>query len=254
MIVDGNIHSGGLPMLELKGLTKRFGNITAVDSLSFTVQRGEIFGLLGENGAGKTTTLRMLATMLKPTSGTALLAGFDVVRSPEEVRRRVGFLFGGESGLYDRLTVYENIQYFGELNDMPLSAIKKRIDELADIFDMKDFLNKRAGKLSKGMRQKASFARAIIHNPDVLLLDEPTSGLDVGAMREVQAFLKDQKETGKTILFSSHTMSEVEKLCDRIAVIHKGSLVAIGSTEELLEKYGAKTLEDLFMGFVGGGK
>jgi len=254
MIVDGNIHSGGLPMLELKGLTKRFGNITAVDSLSFTVQRGEIFGLLGENGAGKTTTLRMLATMLKPTSGTALLAGFDVVRSPEEVRRRVGFLFGGESGLYDRLTVYENIQYFGELNDMPLSAIKKRIDELADIFDMKDFLNKRAGKLSKGMRQKASFARAIIHNPDVLLLDEPTSGLDVGAMREVQAFLKDQKEKGKTILFSSHTMSEVEKLCDRIAVIHKGSLVAIGSTEELLEKYGAKTLEDLFMGFVGGGK
>lgn len=241
-------------MLELKGLTKRFGNITAVDSLSFTVQRGEIFGLLGENGAGKTTTLRMLATMLKPTSGTALLAGFDVVRSPEEVRRRVGFLFGGESGLYDRLTVYENIQYFGELNDMPLSAIKKRIDELADIFDMKDFLNKRAGKLSKGMRQKASFARAIIHNPDVLLLDEPTSGLDVGAMREVQAFLKDQKEKGKTILFSSHTMSEVEKLCDRIAVIHKGSLVAIGSTEELLEKYGAKTLEDLFMGFVGGGK
>lgn len=196
----------------------------------------------------------MLATMLKPTSGTALLAGFDVVRSPEEVRRRVGFLFGGESGLYDRLTVYENIQYFGELNDMPLSAIKKRIDELADIFDMKDFLNKRAGKLSKGMRQKASFARAIIHNPDVLLLDEPTSGLDVGAMREVQAFLKDQKEKGKTILFSSHTMSEVEKLCDRIAVIHKGSLVAIGSTEELLEKYGAKTLEDLFMGFVGGGK
>jgi len=175
-------------MLELKGLTKRFGNITAVDSLSFTVQRGEIFGLLGENGAGKTTTLRMLATMLKPTSGTALLAGFDVVRSPEEVRRRVGFLFGGESGLYDRLTVYENIQYFGELNDMPLSAIKKRIDELADIFDMKDFLNKRAGKLSKGMRQKASFARAIIHNPDVLLLDEPTSGLDVGAMRESRLF------------------------------------------------------------------
>lgn len=241
-------------MLELKGLTKRFGNVTAVNSLSFTVQKGEIFGLLGENGAGKTTTLRMLATMLKPTSGTALLAGFDVVRSPEEVRRRVGFLFGGESGLYDRLTVYENIQYFGELNDMPLAAIKKRIEELSDIFDMKDFLNKRAGKLSKGMRQKASFARAIIHNPDVLLLDEPTSGLDVGAMREVQAFLKDQKEKGKTILFSSHTMSEVEKLCDRIAVIHKGCLVNMGSTEELLEKYGAKTLEDLFMGLVGGGK
>lgn len=227
-------------MLELNGLTKRFGNVTAVDNLTFTVQKGEIFGLLGENGAGKTTTLRMLATMLKPTSGTARLAGFDVVRSPEEVRRRVGFLFGGESGLYDRLTVYENIQYFGELNDMHPREIKKRIEELADIFDMKDFLNKRAGKLSKGMRQKASFARAIIHNPDVLLLDEPTSGLDVGAMREVQAFLKVQKEKGKTILFSSHTMSEVEKLCDRIAVIHKGSLVDMGSTDELLKKHGTQ--------------
>lgn len=241
-------------MLELNGLTKRFGNVTAVDNLTFTVQKGEIFGLLGENGAGKTTTLRMLATMLKPTSGTARLAGFDVVRSPEEVRRRVGFLFGGESGLYDRLTVYENIQYFGELNDMHPREIKKRIEELADIFDMKDFLNKRAGKLSKGMRQKASFARAIIHNPDVLLLDEPTSGLDVGAMREVQAFLKVQKEKSKTILFSSHTMSEVEKLCDRIAVIHKGSLVDMGSTDELLKKHGTQTLEDLFMGLVGGSK
>jgi len=254
MIVGRADIAGGQVMLELNGLTKRFGNVTAVDNLTFTVQKGEIFGLLGENGAGKTTTLRMLATMLKPTSGTARLAGFDVVRSPEEVRRRVGFLFGGESGLYDRLTVYENIQYFGELNDMHPREIKKRIEELADIFDMKDFLNKRAGKLSKGMRQKASFARAIIHNPDVLLLDEPTSGLDVGAMREVQAFLKVQKEKGKTILFSSHTMSEVEKLCDRIAVIHKGSLVDMGSTDELLKKHGTQTLEDLFMGLVGGSK
>lgn len=238
-------------MLELKGLTKKFDNVTAVDDLSFTVQKGEIFGLLGENGAGKTTTLRMLATMLKPTSGTALLAGIDVVQSPEEVRRRVGILFGGESGLYDRLTVYENIQYFGELNDMPIGEIKRRIHELADAFGMNDFLDKRAGKLSKGMRQKASFARAIIHNPDVLLLDEPTSGLDVGAMREVQSFLINQKKEGKTIVFSSHTMSEVEKLCDRIAVIHKGRLAAIGTQDELLKKHGAESLEELFMRLTG---
>ncbi|HOQ75013.1 MAG TPA: ATP-binding cassette domain-containing protein [Thermoclostridium sp.] len=241
-------------MIELKGLTKRFGNVTAVNDLSFTVREGEIFGLLGENGAGKTTTLRMLATMLKPTSGTARLAGIDIVESPEEVRGRVGILFGGESGLYDRLTVYENIQYFGELNDMPVREIKKRIQELADAFGMNDFLDKRAGKLSKGMRQKASFARAIVHNPDVLLLDEPTSGLDVGAMREVQAFLIDQKKAGKTILFSSHTMSEVEKLCDRIAVIHKGSLVDIGETEELLGKYGTQSLEELFVRLAGDGR
>jgi len=241
-------------MIELKGLTKRFGNVTAVNDLSFTVREGEIFGLLGENGAGKTTTLRMLATMLKPTSGTARIAGIDIVESPEEVRGRVGILFGGESGLYDRLTVYENIQYFGELNDMPVREIKKRIQELADAFGMNDFLDKRAGKLSKGMRQKASFARAIVHNPDVLLLDEPTSGLDVGAMREVQAFLIDQKKAGKTILFSSHTMSEVEKLCDRIAVIHKGSLVDIGETEELLGKYGTQSLEELFVRLAGDGR
>ncbi len=241
-------------MLELIGLTKKFGSVTAVDNLSFTVQKGEIFGLLGENGAGKTTTLRMLATMLKPTSGTARLAGIDIVKAPEEVRGRVGILFGGESGLYDRLTVYENIQYFGELNDIPVKEIKKRIQTLSGVFGMDDFLDKRAGKLSKGMRQKASFARAIIHNPDVLLLDEPTSGLDVGAMREVQSFLRNQKDEGKTILFSSHTMSEVEKLCDRIAVIHKGTLVDMGTTKELLKKYGAHGLEDLFVRLAGDGR
>jgi len=241
-------------MIELEGLTKKFGNVTAVSNLSFTVRKGEIFGLLGENGAGKTTTLRMLATMLKPTSGTARVAGIDIVESPEEVRGKVGILFGGESGLYDRLTVSENIQYFGELNDMPVSEIRKRIRELADAFGMNDFLDKRAGKLSKGMRQKASFARAIVHNPEVLLLDEPTSGLDVGAMREVQEFLVNQKKEGKTILFSSHTMSEVEKLCDRIAVIHKGVLVDTGTTDELLQKYGAQSLEELFVRLVGDGR
>ena len=241
-------------MIELIGLTKKFGNVTAVNNLSFTVRKGEIFGLLGENGAGKTTTLRMLATMLKPTSGTARHAGIDIIESPEEVRGRVGILFGGESGLYDRLTVYENIQYFGELNDMPVKEIKKRIQKLADAFGMNDFLNKRAGKLSKGMRQKASFARAIVHNPDVLLLDEPTSGLDVGAMREVQTFLMNQKEEGKTILFSSHTMSEVEKLCDRIAVIHKGVLADTGTTNQLFQKYRTQSLEELFVRLAGDGR
>lgn len=238
-------------MLELKNLTKKFGEVTAVDSLSFSIEKGEIFGLLGENGAGKTTTLRMLATMLKPTSGTAVMGGMDIVKSPEGVRSKVGILFGGESGLYDRLTVAENIQYFGELNDMNPSEIKHRTKLLADSFDMNDFLDKRAGKLSKGMRQKAAFARAIIHNPDILLLDEPTSGLDVSAMRSVQDFIMQQKAEGKTIIFSSHTMSEVEKLCDRIAVIHKGNLVAIGKLDELRERYKTDNLEELFMELVG---
>jgi sodium transport system ATP-binding protein len=186
-------------MLELKNLTKKFGEVTAVDNLTFSIEKGEIFGLLGENGAGKTTTLRMLATMLRPTSGTAVLGGMDIVKDPEGVRSKVGILFGGESGLYDRLTVSENSQYFGELN-MSMSDIKHRTKLLADSFDMNDFLDKRAGKLSKGMRQKAAFARAIIHNPDILLLDEPSSGLDVSAMRSVQDFIMQQKAEGKTII------------------------------------------------------
>lgn len=238
-------------MIELFNLSKRFGNLNAVHSLSFTVRKGEIFGLIGENGAGKTTTLRMLATMLSPTSGTAVLSGYDIVKEPEKVRGKVGILFGGESGLYDRLTVAENIRYFGELNDISIDEINERTKMLADTFGMNDFLHKRAGKLSKGMRQKAAFARAIIHNPDILLLDEPTTGLDVSAIREVQNFILEQKRQGKTVLFSSHTMSEIEKLCDRIAVIHKGKLVAIGTIDELRQQNQNLSLEELFVRLVG---
>lgn len=238
-------------MIELFNLSKRFGNLNAVHSLSFTVRKGEIFGLIGENGAGKTTTLRMLATMFSPTSGTAVLSGYDIVKEPEKVRGKVGILFGGESGLYDRLTVAENIRYFGELNDISIDEINERTKMLADTFGMNDFLHKRAGKLSKGMRQKAAFARAIIHNPDTLLLDEPTTGLDVSAIREVQNFILEQKRQGKTVLFSSHTMSEIEKLCDRIAVIHKGKLVAIGTIDELRQQNQNLSLEELFVRLVG---
>lgn len=238
-------------MIELFNLSKRFGNLNAVHSLSFTVRKGEIFGLIGENGAGKTTTLRMLATMFSPTSGTAVLSGYDIVKEPEKVRGKVGILFGGESGLYDRLTVAENIRYFGELNDISIDEINERTKMLADTFGMNDFLHKRAGKLSKGMRQKAAFARAIIHNPDILLLDEPTTGLDVSAIREVQNFILEQKRQGKTVLFSSHTMSEIEKLCDRIAIIHKGKLVAIGTIDELRQQNQNLSLEELFVRLVG---
>lgn len=239
-------------MIELKNLSKRFGDIQAVDSISFTVNKGEIFGLLGENGAGKTTTLRMLATMLKPSSGTALLEGLDVVLEPEKVREHIGILFGGETGLYDRLTAAENITYFGELNDLDSKYIKKRIEELADIFGMKEYMNRRAAKLSKGMKQKVAFARSIIHNPGIMLFDEPTSGLDVSAIREVHDFISSCRTQGKTIIFSSHTMSEVEKLCDRIGIIHKGKLMDVGTIEELKAKYGLSSLEEVFVRLVGG--
>ncbi len=234
-------------MLRLEGLTKRFGDIVAVDGVSFSVNTGEIFGLLGENGAGKTTTLRMLATMLKPTSGTAQMGQYDVVADPEQVRGSIGILFGGETGLYDRLTVAENIRYFGELNDMPDADITRRIDQLSVAFGMQEYVDRRAGKLSKGMKQKAAFARSIIHDPNIMLFDEPTSGLDVGAMREVHSFILQCRREGKTIVLSSHTMTEVEKLCDRIGIIHRGRLVDVGSIDELKKRHQGESLEEVFV-------
>ncbi|HHU78742.1 MAG TPA: ATP-binding cassette domain-containing protein [Clostridiales bacterium] len=238
-------------MLETRHLTKHFGEIAAVEGISFSVGRGEVYGLLGENGAGKTTTLRMLATMLQPTSGSATLAGYDLVTQPEQVRSRIGILFGGDSGLYDRLTAAENIAYFGRLNNMEEAQLEERIRELARIFDMEEYIDRRAGKLSKGMKQKVAFARSIVHNPDIMLFDEPTSGLDVGATRNVHEFIMDCREQGKTIVFSSHTMSEVEKLCDRIGIIHKGRLVAQNSVAGLREEFQGKNLEDIFVELAG---
>lgn len=239
-------------LIKVENLTKQFGAFTAVNNVSFEVEKGEIFGLLGENGAGKTTTLRMLATMLKPTSGTALMAGFDVISQPEKVRAKIGILFGGETGLYDRLTCEENIAYFGLLNDMTRDKINDRIKTMARAFGMEEYIKRRAGKLSKGMKQKVAFARAIIHDPDIMLFDEPTSGLDVSAIKDVHEFIKICKEEGKTIVFSSHTMSEVEKLCDRIAIINKGELIEKGKVEELKNKYNCESLEDVFIQLVGG--
>lgn len=239
-------------MIKINNITKRFGDFTAVKGLSFEVEKGEIFGLLGENGAGKTTTLRMLATMLKPTDGTAMMAGFDVVKESEKVRSKIGILFGGETGLYDRLTCEENIAYFGLLNDMEKAKINDRIKVMARVFGMEEYLKKRAGKLSKGMKQKVAFARAIIHDPDIMLFDEPTSGLDVSAIRDVHEFIRTCKNEGKTIVFSSHTMSEVEKLCDNIAIINKGELIEKGKIKELKNKYSCDNLEDIFIRLVGG--
>lgn len=238
-------------MVIVKDLEKKFGDFTAVDRINFQADRGEIFGLLGENGAGKTTTLRMLATMLQPTSGQAILDGFDTVKEPEKARAKIGILFGGETGLYDRLTAYENIAYFGELNGMGKQGMNERINQLTDAFAMHEFIDKRTSKLSKGMKQKVAFARSIVHNPDIMLFDEPTSGLDVGAAREVHEFILGCRAEGKTIIFSSHSMQEVDKLCDRIGIIHKGKLIETGTVENLKEKYGDEDLEELFIRLAG---
>lgn len=239
-------------MIKVTGLGKKFKNFEAVKNISFEAREGEILGILGENGAGKTTTLRMIATMLKPTAGTAEINGYDLVKEPDKVRGEIGILFGGEVGIYDRLTARENIRYFAELNNMSRRDIDRRIDELAQMLDMTEYIDKRVGKFSRGMKQKVSIARTIVHSPRVMLFDEPTTGLDVTSARIIHDFIETCRKEGKTIAFSSHTMSEVEKLCDRIVIMHKGEIIAEGSLPELKEHFNNDNLEEVFMGLVGG--
>ncbi|APF28110.1 MULTISPECIES: ATP-binding cassette domain-containing protein [Clostridium] len=237
-------------MIEAKNLTKRFKKgVTAVDSINFKANDGEILGLLGENGAGKTTTLRMLATMLKITEGEALINGHDVSKEADKVRGEIGILFGGEVGLYDRLTARENIKYFAELNGMSKEETNKSIEELAKNLDMTEYLDRRVGKFSRGMKQKVAIARSIVHNPSVVLFDEPTIGLDVTSAKIVQDFILKCKSDGRTIIFSSHTIPEVEKLCDRIVIIHKGKIVEEGKLKELEEKYN-NSIEEIFINLI----
>ncbi|MFA9397338.1 MAG: ATP-binding cassette domain-containing protein [Clostridiaceae bacterium] len=238
-------------MIEVNNLCKQFKKTKAVDSISFNVQQGEIVGLLGENGAGKTTSLRLLATMLKPTGGTAKINGHDIQEEPYKVRSEIGILFGGEVGLYDRLTARENIEYFAKLNGLDAKETNSSIEYLVKMLSMEDFIDKRVGKFSRGMKQKVAIARSIVHNPKIMLFDEPTSGLDVSASRIVQDFIKKCKEDNKAIIFSSHSMQEVERLCERVIIIHKGRIVEDGTLEHIKEKYKNKDLEEVFMKLVG---
>lgn len=241
-------------MLEVKGLSKEFKNVKAVKDISFQVNEGEIVGLLGENGAGKTTTLRMLSTMLKPTGGTAIVNGYDVIKDGDNVRRQIGILFGGEVGLYDRLTARENIRYFANLSGISDEEADKTIAELAKDLEMEEYIDRRVGKFSRGMKQKVSIARSIVHSPSVMLFDEPSTGLDVSAARIVQDFILKCKEMNKTILFSSHSMKEVEKLCDRVIIINKGRIIEQGTIDELKKKHGNDDLEEVFVSLIGGDK
>src|SRR4051812_32447230 len=243
-------------MIEAHNLSKTFsdkkrGEVRAADAVSICVEPGKIYGLLGANGAGKTTTLRLLATLLKPTSGSAVVAGFDVVREPEKVRANVGFL-AASTALYGRLTAREMITYFGELNGLAVPAIKARIQQLADELDMHDFLDRRCDKFSTGMKQKASIARTLVHDPAVMIFDEPTLGLDVMTARVIVKFVRECRNRGKTVIYSTHIMSEVEKLCDTIGIIHGGRLVAEGTLAGLRARFGEQDMEEVFVKAVGG--
>lgn len=214
--------------------------------MSFHARGGEIFGLLGPNGAGKTTALRMLATILRPTSGTAVVAGHDVLEEPGLVRRNVGFL-SGDMGLYHRLTPRETLRFFGQLSGMDDSSISSRTSELFEVFGIGDFGDSRVDKLSTGMKQKVAVARAVIHDPPVLILDEPTSGLDVPAAHVVEEYILSAKRAGKCVLLSTHAMEEAEFLCDRIAIINEGKIGAEGTMDELRRRTGKQRLREVFL-------
>src|SRR5215469_8010743 len=235
-------------MIEARSLSKRFqdkkrGEIRAVDNVSFTCKPGQIYGLLGANGAGKTTTLRMLATILEPSDGTALICGHDVIGEPEKVRASVGFL-STATALYPRLTSQEMVEYFGRLNGLSEPQLKKRVDEIFSRLDMNPFRDRRCDKLSTGMKQKTSIARTLVHDPPVMIFDEPTVGLDVMTARTIIEFIRECRQRGKTVIFSTHVMSEVEKLCDVVGIIQSGKLLAEGSLAELRDHYRQHDLEE----------
>jgi sodium transport system ATP-binding protein len=241
-------------MIETRGLTKLFqdkkrGQIRAVDHVSFSCKPGQIYGLLGANGAGKTTTLRMLATILEPTDGDAKVCGYDVLEQPEKVRASVGFL-STATALYPRLTSQEMVEYFGRLNGLDETTLKKRVDDIFNRLDMNSFRDRRCDKLSTGMKQKTSIARTLVHDPPVMIFDEPTLGLDIMTARTIIEFIRECRQRGKTVIFSTHIMSEVQKLCDVIGIIQSGKLLAEGSLAELRDRYHEQDLEEIFVKIV----
>jgi sodium transport system ATP-binding protein len=243
-------------MISAQALSKTFrdkkrGEIQAAEDVTFSVLPGQIYGLLGANGAGKTTTLRLLATLLQPSRGTATVAGYDVVREPAKVRARVGFL-AASTALYGRLTARETIMYFGRLNGLSKEVIRTRTAQLADELEMHDFLDRRCDKFSTGMKQKTSIARTLVHDPAVMIFDEPTLGLDVMAARTIVRFVRDCRKRGKTVIYSTHVMSEVEKLCDVIGIIHGGRLLTEGTLAALRAQHGEQEMEEIFVKVAGG--
>jgi len=238
-------------MIKIENISKTFcdssrGEIEAVLPTSLEVEKGEIFGLLGPNGAGKTTLLRMLSTVLTPTSGTAWINGFELKKDPENIKKSIGFL-SGNTKPYGRLTPRELLNYFGALYDMTKRDIREKSEKIFELLDMNEFVNQRIDKLSTGMTQKTSISRCLLHDPPVLVLDEPTLGLDILTGKTIIEFIRTSAKNGKTIIFSTHYMTEAELLCDRIGLLHKGKLIDVDTLQKYKEKTGKTNLSDIFM-------
>jgi sodium transport system ATP-binding protein len=240
-------------MIEFDGLTKAYGDLYAVRELTLAVRPGEVYALLGANGAGKTTALRCLATLLKPTAGTARVDGHDVATAPLKARASLGFL-SASMGLYQRLTPRELLEYFGRLHGLEGGALRERVEEAIVVFEIEDFAHRLCGTLSTGQRQRVSIARSVLHDPPALILDEPTLGLDVLSGRTIFAFIHTARMRKRAVLFSTHQMDEVELLADRVGVLNEGRLVAEGTLDELMAATKQKSLARAFLHIVEGGR
>src|SRR6266446_7036337 len=241
-------------MIHVDNLSKSFrdlrrGQVLAVDQINFEARAGEVFGLLGPNGAGKTTAMRILCTVLRPTGGTARVAGFDVLTQASAVRRHIGFL-SANTAIYDRMSAWELVEYFGLLYGMEREPLRQRMEYVFATLQMNQFRDVLGAKMSTGMKQKVSIARAIVHDPPVLIFDEPTAGLDVLVARAVLESIKRLRALGKCVLFSTHIMREVERLCDRVAIVSRGRIRACGTLAELRERHGQNDMEELFFALV----
>jgi sodium transport system ATP-binding protein len=237
-------------MIHVRELTKHYadlrrGQFVALDHVSFDALPGQVYGLLGPNGAGKTTALRILSTLLRPTGGSATVNGYDVVTQPSQVRRQMGFM-SASTAVYDRMTAWEMVEYFGGLYGIERDALRGRMETLFTRLQMNEFRDVLGSKMSTGMRQKVSIARAIVHDPPILIFDEATSGLDVLVARALLKTVAELRDAGKCIVFSTHIMREAEKLCDRIAIIHRGKILVEGTLEELRDLHSQHDLEELF--------
>lgn len=242
-------------MIEAHGLGKvyddlKLGPRVALDHLSFRADPGEVFGLLGPNGAGKTTALRILATLLKPTAGYARINGFDCATQPELVRHQIGYI-SASTAMYDRMTAWEMVEYFGRLHHISRDVLRDRMEMLFNRLSMNEIRHVLGGKMSTGMKQKVAIARAMVHDPPVLIFDEATNGLDVLVARSLLDTVRDLRDQGKCIIFSSHIMREVERLCTRIAIMHRGRILAEGSLEELHAEHDHEDFEDVFLDLIG---